>query len=187
MRLKNQLLPNLLLFIIFISLAACNQNKAEKTPVANQTDESTEGPDVETALRARRLFIYRLRSNLTYGNLSMAPGEGWAFWDRLDKEPDLREELRRARYAGARAAANADGDHSFARALGQAVRDRLAKLPAIRVTSARTDAATTGLESGDNLVFFGGDGTRIDVLGPFREVTFAAWSGGKIGQVIRAL
>jgi len=135
-------------------------------------------------LSQKRIFEYEFPQALAIADLSLSSQAGRELLDSLDRAPLVRTALQGAHYASARDAYLASKDHSLPRAMAQLVRDVLPGIRAIWVSSARAGAAVQLQDmEGDNLVFFGPDGTVLSDLRPLREIWFERQADGTFKDV----
>lgn len=140
------------------------------------------------AIASKRIFEYEYPASLRIADLSLTGHGGRRLLRELEAAPAVRAALQAAGFGTAQNAYVANGDGSLPRAMGQALRDHMPGYVAIKVTSARAEAATTlGEEEGDNLVFFGADGQLISALRPVREISFVRQPNGKLRDQVAAI
>ena len=135
-------------------------------------------------LATKRIFEYSVAPSLQYADFSLNTRPGTGFLRSLDSASQVALALRAAGFHDARGAYVASGDHSLPRAMAQVVRDVLPGCRAIRVSSARAQAANEMRDTqGDNFVFFGPDGALITDLTPIKETWFRKSASGKFEGV----
>ena len=139
------------------------------------------------SFEARRTYEYELTQDLRYGDLSLGSGEFSKLLAEFDKSDGVRAALQASGYESARLAYGADRDYSFTRALGHAVRGRLTRLLAIRVTSARTEELTSFYHTGFNLVLLGTDGSTVSYLRPVLERTWQRDPAGRLRERVTVI
>jgi hypothetical protein len=127
----------------------------------------------------RRLFVYTLRNDVVLADLTADS----RFFKDIWSADVVQAAAARTPYRSMRAAYNASRDHSLARGVCQGLWDGSGgKLAGLRVTSVRTERATTLGQSGFNLIFLGRDGTLVDVLVPERLIEFVPAPGGGVTE-----
>jgi hypothetical protein len=152
-------------------------------PPANGRPAPLTKAGVADKLPARRLFVYTLRNSVVLADVTPDTAAGCHFLDDIWSADVVQAAAARTPYRSMRAAYDASRDHSFARGVCQGLWDSSGgKLAGIRVTSVRTEHATTLGQSGFNLVFLGSDGTPIDVLVPERQIEFVPAPGGGVTE-----
>jgi hypothetical protein len=142
----------------------------------------------QPAMARKRIFEYECPAGVLLADLSLGSSGGRHLIASLEAEPSVRAALRAARYPTARSAYVANADHSFPRAVSQAIWDMLPAFHGLRVTSARSETGTSfGDDTGDNVVFFGPDGALIGDLRPTREFAFVQQGSGPMKTVITSI
>ncbi len=140
------------------------------------------------ALATKRIFEYEFPDALRIADLSLSSGAGTELLRGIGSSPTVQSALKAAGYRTGRDAYLASDDHSLPRAMAQVVRDFLPGYLAIRVSSVRASAAVKMHDDeGDNIVFFGPDGSLITELTPKREIAFQPQPNGTLKDVISPL
>jgi hypothetical protein len=136
-------------------------------------------------LATKRIFEYEFPVTLRIADLSLSGRGGRELLRAVESDAAVKAQLHAAGYGNARAAYLSSADHSLPRAIGQCVHDFLPGYRAIRISSARADSAVQMRDDeGDNIVFFGSDGTTLNDLRPVREISFIPAANGKFRDVI---
>jgi hypothetical protein len=118
-------------------------------------------PNVDAALRGKCIVRIRLMSSVLAADISAHNPGTPAFVDALGRSVGVQTALRAAGRAGQSLASalNESEDCSAARGIGLAVANT-SWMNALKATTVRQSDRSPG-EMGDNLVFFGRDGTQV--------------------------